>query len=219
MVPPASDSRESPQTLRGMKGCTVPSTDGRAGVLLNLHSFSRSAGVPSMPSNVEIKAILKNRPRVEAIAAQLSDAGPEVILQEDIFFRCDGARLKLRILGPERGELIRYERADVADTRCSRYRIARTSDPQVLLDILTRTLGRTGVVKKTRTLYLIGQTRVHLDQVQDLGDFLELEVVLRPPQSESEGKNIAEALLSSFKIDRQQLVGEAYIDLLARRAE
>jgi predicted adenylyl cyclase CyaB len=92
--------------------------------------------------------------------------------------------------------------------------IARTSDPQVLLDILTKTLDRIGVVKKTRMLYLIGQTRVHLDRVEDLGDFLELEVVLRSEQAESEGENIAEALLSSFGIDRQQLIGEAYVDLL-----
>jgi adenylate cyclase class IV len=68
-------------------------------------------------------------------------------------------------------------------------------------------------------LYLVGQTRVHLDQVQDLGDFLELEVVLRPEQSEREGKNIADALLSTFGIDQRQLIGEAYLDLLARRAD
>jgi predicted adenylyl cyclase CyaB len=155
-----------------------------------------------MPSNIEIKAILKDRASAEATAVRMGATGPEVIHQEDVFFRCDGARLKLRILGLERGELIRYERADVADTRCSRYLIARTPDPQILLDILTKTLGRIGVVKKTRTLYLIGQTRVHLDRIQDLGDFLELEVVLRPEQGESDARNIAEALLSSFGITK-----------------
>jgi predicted adenylyl cyclase CyaB len=170
-----------------------------------------------MPCNVEIKAILKNRSTAESAAAQLSDTGPELIHQEDVFFRCDGARLKLRILGPDRGELIRYERADVAGTRCSRYMIARTSDPQSLLDILTKTLGRIGVVKKVRTLYLIGQTRVHLDRVESLGDFLELEVVLRPEQSESEGKSIAEALLTTLGIEKQEFVAEAYIDLLIHR--
>ncbi len=171
-----------------------------------------------MPSNIEIKAILNNREGAEVTAARLSDAGPELIHQEDVFFRCDGARLKLRILGPPRGELIRYERADVADTRCSRYVIARTPDPQALLEILTKTLGRIGRVKKERTLYLIGQTRVHLDRVEDLGDFLELEVVLRPEQTESEATNIAEALLTSFEIEKQELIAEAYVDLLAQRA-
>ena len=172
-----------------------------------------------MPSNVEIKAALTNRAAAEATAVRLSDTGPEIIQQEDIFFSCGtGARLKLRILAPDRGELIRYERADVADARGSRYLIARTADPQVLLDILTRTLGRTGLVKKTRILYLVGQTRVHIDEVQGLGHFLELEVVLRPEQSEAEGKRIAAALLSEFGIEKEQLLGEAYVDLLTRRA-
>jgi len=172
-----------------------------------------------MPSNIEIKAVLKDRAAAEAIAARLSSSGPETIQQEDIFFRCDGARLKLRILGPGRGELIRYARADVAETRRSCYSIARTADPQILLDILTQTLGRVGVVKKTRTLYRVGQTRIHLDQVEGLGDFLELEVVLRPGQSDMEGQSIAAALLSQFGIDKHQLVGEAYVDLMARHAE
>jgi predicted adenylyl cyclase CyaB len=171
-----------------------------------------------MPSNIEIKAILKNRAAAEAIAARLSDAGPETIYQQDYFFSSGGARLKLRILAPDRGELIRYERADVAELRCSRYLIARTLDPQILLDILTATLGRTGVVKKVRTLYRFGQTRIHLDQVEGLGDFLEFEVVLEPGQSDNEGKSIAAALLADFGIDKQQLIAEAYVDLVALHA-
>jgi len=82
-----------------------------------------------MPSNIEIKAVLTNRIAVEAVAARLSRAGPETFPQEDVFFNCNGARLKLRILAPDQGELIRYERADLADLRRSTYLIARTADP------------------------------------------------------------------------------------------
>jgi predicted adenylyl cyclase CyaB len=171
-----------------------------------------------MPSNIEIKATLKNRAAAEIIAAHLSGGSPEIIHQQDVFFNSDGARLKLRILAPDRGELIRYKRADTADARRSDYLIARTADPQVLLDILTATLGRVAVVKKTRTLYLVGQTRVHIDQVEGLGEFLELEVVLRPEQTDAEGESIAAALLSEFGIDKQQLIAEAYVDLLASQA-
>jgi predicted adenylyl cyclase CyaB len=172
-----------------------------------------------MPSNIEIKAILRDRAAAEATAARISDAGAEIIHQEDVFFRSQGARLKLRILGPGHGELIRYERTDAADARRSRYLIARTTDPQILLDILTQTLGTVGVVRKTRTLYRVGQTRIHIDQVEGLGDFLELEVVLQPEQSDTEGKAIAAALLAQFGIGPQQLVGEAYVDLLAHRVQ
>jgi predicted adenylyl cyclase CyaB len=164
-----------------------------------------------------MKAVLADRNAALAVAARLSASGPEIIHQEDIFFRCDGARVKLRIFAPDRGELIRYQRENVAAARCSRYSIARTSDPQILRDILTHTLGRLGTVKKTRTLYLVGQTRIHIDQVEGLGDFLELEVVLRPGQEEAEGKRIATELLREFGLGEQALIGDAYLDLLARQ--
>jgi predicted adenylyl cyclase CyaB len=172
--------------------------------------------VTNMPSNIEIKAILKNRIAAEAIAFRLNGTAPETMHQQDIFFPCEGARLKLRILGPERGELIRYERSNIADARRSRYSIACTTNPEVLRDILTKTLGTIGVVTKTRNLYLVGQTRIHIDQVDGLGDFLELEVVLNPDQSDADGKEIVAKLLSDFGVEKEQLIGEAYVDLLAR---
>ncbi len=170
-----------------------------------------------MPSNIEIKAILHGRAAALAAAASLADSGPEIIHQEDVFFHCEGARLKLRIFDPEHGELIRYERPNEAGAKLSRYSIARTSTPYVLLDILTCTLGQLGTVKKIRTLYLAGQTRIHIDQVEGLGDFLELEVVLRDGQSENEGRRIAGELLSRLGISQESWVAEAYIDLLARQ--
>jgi predicted adenylyl cyclase CyaB len=170
-----------------------------------------------MPSNVEIKAILKNRPAAEVTAAELSISGAETIIQDDYFFKYDGARLKLRMMAPDQGELIRYERTDVADIRCSRYIIVRTPDPKALLDVLSAVLGVTGVVRKTRILYLVGQTRIHIDSVEGLGNFIELEVVLRPGQSEDDGKSIAANLLSKFGIDKADLIAEAYVDLLARQ--
>ena len=170
-----------------------------------------------MPSNIEIKAILRDRAAAETLAAALSGNGPEILRQTDVFFRSAGARLKLRILGAGRGELIRYERADLAEVRPSRYTIARTPDPEDLLEILTRALAQAGTVKKTRQLYLVGQTRIHIDAVEELGDFLELEVVLRPGQSEAEGRQIALELLTKFNIESRDLLAEAYVDLLEAR--
>ncbi|HVI11149.1 MAG TPA: class IV adenylate cyclase [Candidatus Binatia bacterium] len=168
-----------------------------------------------MPSNVEIKAILRDRPRVEALAAKLADRGPQLIQQEDFFFPCADARLKLRVLGEGSGELIRYNRPDGSGMRTSQYLIARTPDPRTLLEILTKTLGLSGVVKKERTLYLIGQTRVHFDRVEGLGDFLELEVVMRVEQPEEDGRAVAESLIFTLGIQTNDLIGGAYVDLLA----
>jgi predicted adenylyl cyclase CyaB len=172
-----------------------------------------------VPKNIEIKAVLNDPAQVERTAIRLSGAAqPEIIQQTDVFFRSPDARLKLRIFGPDTGELIRYERADSRDARTSNYSIARTRDPQVLLEILTAALGTTGIVKKTRRLFLIGQTRVHIDEVEGLGTFLELEVVLRADQTEAEGHRIIQELLSEFGIEPAQLLAQAYVDLLRAKA-
>lgn len=170
-----------------------------------------------MATNVEIKAVLPDRAAAEAWAEHRSGGLPTLLQQEDIFFPCKGARLKLRILGPAHGELIRYQRTDAAEVRSSQYIIARTEDPWVLLEILRATLGVIGTVKKTRLLYLVGQTRVHIDQVEGLGDFLELEVVMRPDQSEEEGKQIAQGLLAELGIGKSELLAQGYLDMLGDR--
>lgn len=172
-----------------------------------------------MPSNIEIKVILRDRTAAESIAAGLSGGKPLILQQVDVFFRSPDGRLKLRNLKPDSGELIRYERANLPEVRPSHYAIARTPDPEILLDILTKAMGQAGTVKKTRHVYLVGQTRVHIDAVEELGDFLELEVVLRPGQSETEGRQIALELLAKFSIEKGDLLADAYVDLIEARRQ
>ena len=167
-----------------------------------------------MPRNVEIKVRLNEPSKAHAIAARLSGAQPEQIAQRDVFFTTAHGRLKLRIFADRQAELIQYHRPSTQGIRLSEYRIARTPDAPILLEILTRALGVAGEVRKIRSLYRIGQTRVHIDCVEGLGDFLEFEVVLAPNQSEAEGTRVAEELLKQFEIDRAALIGEAYVDLL-----
>jgi predicted adenylyl cyclase CyaB len=79
-----------------------------------------------------------------------------------------------------------------------------------------RSSGVRGVVRKTRYLFMIGQTRVHLDEVENLGTFAELEVVLRPGQSDAEGREIAESLLPHLGIQQEDLIEGAYIDWMEK---
>lgn len=167
-----------------------------------------------MPRNIEVKARLDDRTEVEARVAALADHGPERIAQEDIFFPASHGRLKLRLLGADRGQLIFYERADRHGPRLSAYRIAPTHEPHALAALLDAALGRRAVVRKVRTLYLIGRTRVHLDAVEGLGEFLELEVVLGDGEIEEEASREAHALMAQLGIGRGMLVDRAYVDLL-----
>ena len=80
--------------------------------------------------------------------------------------------------------------------------------------VLELAYGIRGVVRKRRYLYLVGHTRVHVDDVEGLGHFMELEVVLQPGQSDADGQAIAERLMSDLGVEKEDLLEGAYMDLL-----
>lgn len=167
-----------------------------------------------MPSNIEIKARARNFDEIRRRAEEFSDVPVEVIPQEDIFFNTPQGRLKLRILSADRAQLIYYTRPDQEGPKRSDYHLFHTADPADLKRVLELAYGIRGIVRKTRYLYLVGQTRVHLDDVEGLGQFLELEVVMQEGQSDAEGQAIAEGLMASLGIEKSDLLEGAYMDLL-----
>jgi len=170
-----------------------------------------------MARNVEIKARIESveslLPRVQAIA----DSGPTEILQDDTFFHCPSGRLKLRAFSKMSGELIFYRRPDSAGPKESFYVISPTASPDTLREALSLAYGQAGRVRKHRTLFMVGRTRIHLDRVDALGDFLELEVVLTEGESTETGMGIADELLARLGISSNQLIEGAYVDLLRRQ--
>jgi predicted adenylyl cyclase CyaB len=167
-----------------------------------------------MARNIEIKARIASVESLAAQVATLADAGPTAMAQDDTFFHCPHGRLKLRVFAEGHGELIAYERSDTRGPKLSDYVRAPVAEPAALREALTRACGQRGRVIKQRTLYLIGPTRVHLDVVEGLGHFMELEVVLRDGQTAAEGEAIAQQLLGTLGIPADQLLSQAYIDLL-----
>jgi predicted adenylyl cyclase CyaB len=135
---------------------------------------------------------------------------------KNIFFHTAQGRLKLRVLA-DHAQLIFYTRPDQEGPKRSDYHITRSDDPHNLKRVLDLAYGIRGVVKKTRYLYLVGQTRVHLDDVQGLGQFMELEIILQDGQSEAEGQKIAEDLMSALGVERTDLIESAYMDLLEKK--
>jgi predicted adenylyl cyclase CyaB len=170
-----------------------------------------------MPKNVEIKARIESvealLPRVRAIG----DSGHTEILQDDTFFQCPNGRLKLRAFSEVSGELIFYQRSAGAGPKECFYVISTTASPNTLREALSLAYGQAGRVRKHRTLFLVGRTRIHLDRVEGLGDFLELEVVLSEGETTEAGVKTAHELLASLGISPQQLIEGAYIDLLRQK--
>jgi predicted adenylyl cyclase CyaB len=168
-----------------------------------------------MPVNIEIKARVDDFDVLSARAEALSDVPVKVIPQEDTFFNTEKGRLKLRVLAPDLGYLIYYERPDRDGPKRSEYHLAKTNEPENLKTALALALGVRGVVRKTRYLYMVGQTRIHLDEVDGLGYFMELEVVMREGQSDAEGQAIAEDLMRRLGVREEALIEGAYMDLIA----
>ena len=151
---------------------------------------------------------------VRRLAASIASEGPIEIAQDDTFFPCESGRLKLRRFSSDRGELIYYERSDEDGPKESFYIRSSTATPDSLCEALSLAFGTAGRVQKHRTLYLVGRTRVHIDCVVGLGDYLELEVVLDDDDSPDAGRSEAEELMIRLGITSSQLVKGAYVDLL-----
>ncbi len=171
-----------------------------------------------MPRNVEIKARVADPEALRRAVAARATEGPLEIAQDDTFFRCDQGRLKLRCFSPASGELIFYRRADQQGPKESFYERSSTSDPETLRRVLALACGLAGRVIKQRTLYLIGRTRVHLDRVQGLGDFVELEVVLEDHEPATAGEREARSLMTELGVNPADLIEVAYVDLMAESA-
>lgn len=169
-----------------------------------------------MARNIEIKARFSQRSAIEDRIVPIADSGPIVLKQIDQFYRVPEGRLKLRQINGEHAELIFYRRSDSAGPKTSDYSRVPITHPEELSQLLTSALEPLGIVKKTRTLYLVGQTRIHLDEVEDLGSYLELEVVLDPSQTEAAGEAIAYHLMQKLGINREDLVEGAYLDHLVK---
>jgi predicted adenylyl cyclase CyaB len=165
-------------------------------------------------ANVEIKARVANPDQLALKAKDLSGGEPEVLRQEDVFFDVPRGRLKLRTIGGAQSELIAYSRPDREGPTTSSYVVTRVEDPVGVREALSTTLGETGVVRKTRYLSLVGRTRVHLDDVEGLGWYMELEVVMRQGEDAAVGEGEARRLMTALGVVDDDLVDRSYLDLL-----
>lgn len=166
-----------------------------------------------MLRNIETKARIESVESLMPLVARIADEGPTEIFQDDTFFFCHKGHLKLRVFSEYDGQLIFYQRPDSAGPKESFYVISPTSSPNTLRQALALAYREIGHVRKLRTLFMVGRTRVHLDKVEGLGEFLELEVVLADDERSSVGIAIVNDLLEKLAIPKDQLIKEAYIDL------
>lgn len=167
-----------------------------------------------MARNIEIKARIENVGVYVPKLAAIATSGPVELAQDDTFFNCDNGRLKLRAFSIDSGELIFYRRVNQPGPKESFYLRSPTSSPETLRESLSLAYGQIGRIRKYRTLFLVGRTRVHLDRVEGLGHFLELEVMLVGDEPAETGVREAGELMDQLGVQREQLIEGAYLDLI-----
>jgi homotetrameric cytidine deaminase len=164
--------------------------------------------------NVELKARDPDPARSleRCVALGAEDRGE--LRQRDTYFAARRGRLKLREQEPGGAELIAYERTDAAQARESRYRIAPVSDPAALREALDAALGTDVVVDKRRRLFLWDGVRIHLDRVEGLGAFVELEGVAGEDSDLAREAERVAHLRAEFAIGADAIESGSYADLL-----
>ncbi|CAL1546082.1 unnamed protein product [Lymnaea stagnalis] len=177
---------------------------------------TRNTEQRTMPRNVEIKARVSDLDSLKKRAQILSDKVGTLIEQEDTFFHVEHGRLKLRSIKGACGVLIQYDRPDQQGPKLSSYNMVEVDDVDNMKTVLSAALGIMGTVRKTRLLVMLGQTRIHLDDVEGLGHFMELEVILEDGQTTEYGQHIAEGVMEALEISQADLLDCAYMDMILK---
>jgi adenylate cyclase class IV len=181
-------------------------------------------------TNLEFKARLRNPATIHEVLVKHDIPLAATLRQTDTYFQVEKGRLKLREIEGEKPQLIFYMRPDTAEVKRSDYLIAPISSAPALREVLGAACGIRAVVKKIRELYLLPRrlsrsagaradtpSRLHLDTVDGLGNFLEIEVILQEEESPQQAEQEAQAWLQEFGIAAGDLMAGSYADLLDSR--
>jgi predicted adenylyl cyclase CyaB len=170
-----------------------------------------------MRKNIEIKARCKDLPAARLAATNIGARRVGILHQTDTYFHVQRGRLKLREIRGQRSELIWYDRADRAATRDSNYTIVHVDEPQAMKSVLASALGMRSVVSKRRELWMFHNIRIHLDAVEGLGTFVELEAVISKGNARAVSGRLLHLLCDALRIRKQDQLGASYGELIADR--
>lgn len=168
-----------------------------------------------------MKARYGDLAKARAIAMSLGGTFLWQDSQVDTYFSTKAGKLKLRQSGKNGSELLPYMKVENGGLKRSDYVRLPTEEPELLARILDHLLGTKLQVRKLREVYLIGNVRVHLDEVEELGSFLEFEAVFSEDTKEIqdlENRKVAE-LMIQFEVSAEMVFQGSYPDLLAKKSE
>lgn len=138
--------------------------------------------------------------------------------QKDTYLNCQNGRLKLRDINEEKTELIFYNRPDSVKSRLSNYKIFNIDkkDSGIVNEILKKAIGEKAIVEKLRRLWIFGHTRIHLDQVKNLGNFVEIETVMKDIDLKK-GRDEHLVVKNALSLDKFKPIKKSYSDLVLNK--
>lgn len=164
--------------------------------------------------NIEIKARTTNHVYIRNILSRLGASFKGTDRQRDTYFNTPNGRLKLRH-GNIETTLVSYSRSDQAGPKRSNYHLYQCKDPDNLRKCLTQSLGILIDVNKSREIYFLENVKIHLDTVDDLGTFVEIEARDETDLvSDEKLLQQCQSLMLDFGIKDSDLIENSYSDML-----
>lgn len=164
-------------------------------------------------TNIEIKAKCSNLSAIRDILKSGNAEFKGVDHQTDSYFNVTSGRMKLRE-GSIENALIHYHREDKADAKESDVLLYKSSKNGLLKDLLTRALGILVTINKEREIYFIENVKFHLDKVDGLGKFIEIEAIGDEGADKDNLMKQCKFYLNLFNIANEDLVPFSYSDML-----
>jgi len=168
-----------------------------------------------VPRNIEIKVRVDDLDAARTRALALGARYLTTEKQADRYYRLEGnRRVKLRTINGQSAHLIEYNRPETSGVRTSDYTVTPVRDPDAQACLVPK--GKAlAVVSKQRVILLLDNVRIHLDRVDGLGTFLELEAVVDAAHNDATCREQIDRIMTALGLKEGELVRASYAELLS----
>lgn len=168
--------------------------------------------------NMEIKAYCSDADKIRDILNKKGSDFKGVDHQIDTYFKVNDGRLKLREGNIEKS-LIFYQRQNQKNIKQSKIIVIPFSESEQIKDLLIKANGILTIVDKKREIYFIDNVKFHIDQVKNLGSFVEIEAIDEGGHTDAKEKLFKQCqkYLNLFEIASKDLIDCSYSDLILKK--
>lgn len=163
--------------------------------------------------NLELKLSLNN----DIDETIINQYYVETLIQKDTYFQTEKGRLKLREEEGKSAYVIFYNRPDVLNEKISDYLFYPIENSKLFFSVFRNALKEEVIVEKERKLYLYKDARIHLDNVKNLGKFMEIEVIIK--KDEETAHQIMNELVELLNLDKNKSICCGYREMIQQKHE